>query len=187
MIAIRQTIGSHGHMRTYDIDEFMEVLERKENGILKERQDVDRFKRTSYISQCITLDQLLEAQGASPETPVDFISIDVEGGEIDILRDFPFHKYMVHVFLLETDHDSSFILDTLLIPNGYQKVAVLGKDHVYAHSQFLFALAGSYFMGQDSAPSNPFMLKFPPYINIEPYNDTFPVFQRRFLDREFGK
>ncbi|CAD7950225.1 unnamed protein product [Amoebophrya sp. A25] len=139
----------------------------------------------TFQSDCITMDEMLRFSGIKKETPIDFVSIDIEGGELEVLVDFPFEKYTIHAFLIEAGHDTTNRVDILLLGAGYVKMALIGKDHVYVHGEYLQLLAGNYLVGETDM--NPFDLVYPPYINIEPYNDTFPVFQRRFLDPKFGE
>ena len=46
-------------------------------------------------------------------------------------------------------------------------------------------LAGNFLVGETDM--NPYNLVYPPYITIDPYNETFREFQRRFLDPKFGE
>ena len=82
----------------------------------------------SWQAACITLDQMLTQQGI---TKVDLVSLDIEGAEIEMLSVFPFHKYDIDVWIVETfwlDHRS---IDKLFMDVGYAKVAQLSIDSVY--------------------------------------------------------
>ncbi|CAD7928918.1 unnamed protein product [Amoebophrya sp. A120] len=111
---------------------------------------------------------------------IDLISLDVEGQEVDILEKFPFNKFYIRVFLIETDHSNSLKLDILLIAGGYVKVALLGKDAMYIHHKFAKELAT---WGKE----NPLAVEYPEYVTIHPYYEHFSTFQRRFLDPDFGE
>lgn len=50
-------------------------------------------------TDCFTLERFLE-DIAAPKV-IDYLSIDVEGGEFDIIRDFPFDKYFVKYITIE--------------------------------------------------------------------------------------
>ena len=50
-------------------------------------------------TDCFTLEYFLDNIGA-PKV-IDYLSIDVEGGEYDIIRDFPFDKYFVKYITIE--------------------------------------------------------------------------------------
>lgn len=101
------------------------------------------------------------------------------------MANFPFDYWRVNVFLIEAGHENVHRIDILMFTNGYRKVALLGKDHVYAHQEFLQIMSFNFLSGKSDM--NPYDLVYPPYINIDPYNDTFQVFQRRFLDPKFGE
>ena len=53
----------------------------------------------SYRVRCTTMKEVLESAGL---TYVDFFSLDVEGGELDVLRGFPWETVSVGVLLIET-------------------------------------------------------------------------------------
>lgn len=66
-----------------------------------------------------TLDEIL-AEGDAP-APVDFLSIDVEGHEIEVLRGFDFSRWMPRLILLE-DHVESLEKHRFITRAGYRIV-----------------------------------------------------------------
>ena len=52
---------------------------------------------------CERLETILEANGFDQTRTIDFMSIDVEGLELDIVRSFDWHKWRVNVVLVEVD------------------------------------------------------------------------------------
>lgn len=187
--------GSPGHLRQMSVEELLQTAEEKIASGLRGANDAHRLLMHSFEADCVSLEELLERHGATKGTAIDLVSMDVEGGEFEILTDFPFNQYDIHVFLIEADPEWVFRIDILLLTNGYQKIAVLGKDQVYvkrSHLQFLAQLEikqeslRQEGIASDAVGGNPFDLVYPPYISIVPYNDTFTVFQRRFLDKGFG-
>lgn len=72
----------------------------------------------------ITLQQLLEQHNA-PDM-IDFISIDTEGSELDILSAFPWEttrfKFATMAIEFNDDADRLAALDALLLPRGYERV-----------------------------------------------------------------
>jgi hypothetical protein len=63
---------------------------------------------------------LLEEHGAPPE--IDYLSIDTEGSEYDILESFDFQKY--HVSVITCEHNYSPMRDklySLFQKNGYKR------------------------------------------------------------------
>ena len=62
---------------------------------------------------------------------IDLISVDAEGAEMEIFRDFPFQSWDIRCIIVETSRRTSMALDSLFLPQGFVKVAVLGKDAIY--------------------------------------------------------
>ena len=63
-------------------------------------------------------------------TQIDFISLDVEGGEMSVLSSFPFEKYQVHAWAIENNTGSTEI-PALMREKGYDRVEALGVDDIY--------------------------------------------------------
>jgi FkbM family methyltransferase len=57
-----------------------------------------------------TLDTFIEENGI---TEIDFISIDTEGTELDVLKGFDINKFSPKLFVIENNYDSSEIADYL--------------------------------------------------------------------------
>eukprot|EP00405_Crypthecodinium_cohnii_P009379 CAMPEP_0206435098 /NCGR_PEP_ID=MMETSP0324_2-20121206/9620_1 /ASSEMBLY_ACC=CAM_ASM_000836 /TAXON_ID=2866 /ORGANISM="Crypthecodinium cohnii, Strain Seligo" /LENGTH=641 /DNA_ID=CAMNT_0053901877 /DNA_START=140 /DNA_END=2065 /DNA_ORIENTATION=+ len=62
---------------------------------------------------------------------IDLISVDAEGAEIEIFRNFPFQVWDIRAIVVEVSRHSCMAVDSLLLPAGFVKVAVIGKDAVY--------------------------------------------------------
>jgi len=75
-----------------------------------------------------TLDDILVEAGA-PQ-PLDFLSIDVEGHEIEVLRGFDFAHWRPHLILLE-DHVSNLRKHRFVKAAGYQLVRRTGLNGWY--------------------------------------------------------
>lgn len=80
-----------------------------------------RNKQNVYEVDTISLEHMLDFHKA-PKV-IDYLSIDVEGGEFDILNAFDFSKYKFKVISVEHNYSElrQKIL-TLLTSNGYQRV-----------------------------------------------------------------
>lgn len=61
---------------------------------------------------------------------VDYLSLDVEGGEMGILQSFPFEKYDIDVFSIENNAQASD-LPQLMASKGYELVEFVGVDDIY--------------------------------------------------------
>jgi FkbM family methyltransferase len=70
--------------------------------------------------ETITLDDLLDSFNA-PEI-IDFMSIDTEGSELEILRSFEFSKRKVRLICVEHNGTANeALLDELLVRNGFER------------------------------------------------------------------
>jgi FkbM family methyltransferase len=59
----------------------------------------DRVKGTTYPVETVSLDDLLRAHGAPRE--IDYLSVDTEGSELDILKAFDFASYDIKIVTVE--------------------------------------------------------------------------------------
>lgn len=66
-----------------------------------------------------TLDSVLE-EAAAPQ-PIDFLSVDVEGHEVEVLRGFDFARWAPRLILLE-DHIATLNRHRFMTANGYRLV-----------------------------------------------------------------
>lgn len=83
--------------------------------------DARRKESIEIVQKLISLNDLLTAHKAP--TDIDFISIDTEGSESDILSTFDFDHYNVRLFSIEHNYtDANRKLDNLLLPQGYERV-----------------------------------------------------------------
>ena len=81
------------------------------------------IKRTtsSYEVETISLQDLLVAHGAPKY--IEFLSIDTEGSEFEILKNFDFQSYRFGVICVEHNFaDTREKINGLLLANGYQQV-----------------------------------------------------------------
>lgn len=88
--------------------------------------NVDEHKKaretgTTYIVETISLLDLLDK--CSAPKVIDYLSIDTEGSELDILNSFDFSKYKFNVITCEHNHtDARCKIHTLLKKNGYVRL-----------------------------------------------------------------
>lgn len=81
------------------------------------------------LSRCVTLTDELSKRGVNH---VDFISIDVEGGELKVLQGLDFKKIDVSVILIEDNYPDKFKpIHSLLEENGYILDGQIGIDKIY--------------------------------------------------------
>eukprot|EP00929_Paragymnodinium_shiwhaense_P053777 TRINITY_DN26949_c0_g1_i1.p1 TRINITY_DN26949_c0_g1~~TRINITY_DN26949_c0_g1_i1.p1 ORF type:complete len:550 (+),score=79.70 TRINITY_DN26949_c0_g1_i1:75-1724(+) len=102
--------------------------------------DVESTAPTFFEAECNPLGMLLEdsefaqqqRRGQNEQrVRIDLLSIDVEGAEIDVLKDFDFSRWDIRCIVVETSRRSAMAIDSILLPRGFVQVAILGKDAVY--------------------------------------------------------
>lgn len=64
---------------------------------------------------------------------VDYISLDVEGGEMAVLESFPFERIAVHAWSVENNTDDRAIR-ALMASKGYRLIEVLDVDEIYVRA-----------------------------------------------------
>jgi FkbM family methyltransferase len=74
-----------------------------------------------YLVETVTLNELLKEHNAPQK--IDFISIDTEGSELEILQAFSFDDYDVLIFCIEHNYSQNEAkIDNLLSIHGYQRI-----------------------------------------------------------------
>jgi FkbM family methyltransferase len=81
---------------------------------------------SGYEIEAITLEKLLTDYNAPKD--IDYISIDVEGTEYEIIKDFPFGKYRVKLWTIEHNQSRDNIRRRM-VNNGYSFVLAKKVDH----------------------------------------------------------
>ena len=88
-----------------------------------------------YFVKSISLEDLLTEHNAPNR--IDYISIDTEGSEFDVIRDFDFEKFVFSFISIEHNFSGSELLvENLLIHHGYLRIlsALSGGDAWYVHN-----------------------------------------------------
>lgn len=90
---------------------------------------------TSYRVQTATLNRIFTEQNIPKK--IDFISLDTEGSEIDILNGLDLSVYQVGLFCIEHNDRPGFVagLDSILLPHGYRRIleTTSAYDAWYVH------------------------------------------------------
>lgn len=108
------------------------------SGIVSENTDNNLRLRSSQLkkAQVITIktttleNELIEI--SAPEI-IDFLSLDVEGAEYLVLKNFNFKRYKFKCIAVERP---SIELDLLLDLNGYKQIKHLFYDVIYVHKEY---------------------------------------------------
>jgi FkbM family methyltransferase len=104
--------------------------------------DRERMAAGAEVSHVImvptrTLDDIL-AEAEAP-VPIDLLSVDVEGHEIEVLRGFSFDRWRPRLILVE-DHVGSLRTHRFLVGRGYRLIRRLGYNGWYVPADVAFAV-----------------------------------------------
>jgi len=107
-----------GEMRKYD-SRHLERIEREiaEHGGTKKLVPIN----------CYRFEDLIKLK------EIDYLSIDVEGGELDIIKDIDFEKYYVKVLSIENNYRDPGMVD-LIESYGFHFVNNLGRDNIFLNA-----------------------------------------------------
>lgn len=98
----------------------------KELSTIKGYEDYDKHSRSKnelneYKVSSITLENIFEDYLKTDE--IDYLSIDTEGSEYEILKNFNFKKYKINVITIEHNYSiNRRKINKLLIQNGYTQI-----------------------------------------------------------------
>lgn len=95
---------------------------------LRSRVEADPRHRGELIQVPLaTLPGILQHHGL---TGIDYVSLDVEGGELAILSAFPFQNFSITAWTIE-NNQADIRIPELMAVNGYRRIEALGVDDVY--------------------------------------------------------
>lgn len=119
--------------------EFMEIQDgmRQMSGLIDSydpelltRVEADpRHKAERITVKVQTLDRLLSSNFLKE---IDFISLDVEGAEYDVLRVFPFEKYKITAWTIENNSGDRKVPE-LMRTKGFKRIEAIGVDDIYLY------------------------------------------------------
>ena len=87
---------------------------------------------------CRTLDSVLDEQKVAPG--FDFISIDIEGHEMEMFKGFDLKRWKPRLVLLE-DHVVSHEKHNHMVSNGYRLILRTGLNSWYVRERYSFSMA----------------------------------------------
>lgn len=64
------------------------------------------------------------------EKDIDYVSIDTEGSELEVLKSIDFDKHNIHCISVENNY-KDFTIRDFLIDKGYKLVKTMGEDDIY--------------------------------------------------------
>lgn len=78
--------------------------------------------------ECYSLNDILHEYGIFN---IDYLSIDTEGGELDILKSIDFNVFFVDVISVEVHHRENNKIRSFLTEKGYSYLKTIGVDEIY--------------------------------------------------------
>jgi FkbM family methyltransferase len=80
-----------------------------------------RDNSNNYLVKTVSLNSLLKEHNAPGK--ITYLSVDTEGSEWEILREFPFDDWTIDIVTVEHNYtENRLLLDELILPAGYVKV-----------------------------------------------------------------
>ncbi|CAJ1389932.1 unnamed protein product [Effrenium voratum] len=102
-----------------------------------QRPFADRGGKVEFMADCLPLGEILRRAGLTGR--IDLMNIDVEHQELAVLKGLPFQDFDIRVIVIEVTRGARWLeVDSILLPAGYAKVAVLGRDVVYVKLEELW-------------------------------------------------
>lgn len=101
------------------------------SGLVKNRVEAEtKYVRTETV-KIMTLDAILQQAG---DPKLDFVSIDVEGTQLDVLKGFNLHRHRP-VLLLVEDHLHELSAHTFIRKQGYRLIKRTGLNNWYVPNE----------------------------------------------------
>lgn len=109
----------------------LSTLESNATGLTKRRirKNLQRHKTTSSIIEvdCLPFEEAMNIAGI---TQIDFLSVDTEGGELDILKSVDFRKHPTKVISVENNYYTDDIRE-YLESQGFSYAGTFKVDEIY--------------------------------------------------------
>ncbi len=139
---IHAAIGNYGDTTIFymsDIGSLSTFDKEQRDYFIRTRAEVTKDNYTEVAIQPMGTAELFQ-QGNAPEV-IDFVSIDIEGAELDALETHDFEKYDVRIFILETDENLSEkekVISRLLESHGYRLARTVSINAFWVKDPELF-------------------------------------------------
>jgi FkbM family methyltransferase len=123
-----------------EVIEFVDVIEGKTqmSGINKDfysstLEYLNKDQRTKFNK--INIETSTFSEVLADTFHIDYLSIDVEGYEKDILESIDFNKYKVKVLSVENNKPKDINLNSILFKYGFMYLDNVGNDEIYIHKK----------------------------------------------------
>jgi FkbM family methyltransferase len=108
--------------------------------LIKSHMHIMSKEPTKVDVSCRTLTSILDDLNYAKI--IDFVSVDTENTELDVLKGIDFSKYFIKVFIVENNYDEPFCEDYLKT-FGYKKIHRTGVNDIYMQESFLINTTSS--------------------------------------------
>jgi len=114
----------------YDTDDWQNALSGVEGFAIEEGVNVDHMPKKRTTMKKRRLDKILQEQNI---LNIDFMSLDVEGFEMEVLQGINFQKINIDVIVVENDrtHMGDKTLRRFIKEQGYEHIARLSGDDIF--------------------------------------------------------
>ena len=127
--AVADTSGSATFISVTDgFTQMSGLSDTYDSGMLQKVRENPRHKEETLTVETRTLADILTETGI---THPDFVSLDIEGGELAALQAFPFADHRVGIWAIENNTAAREIND-LMRSHGYELIDFCGPDEIYA-------------------------------------------------------
>lgn len=126
--AVAKTDGTQDLMEIHEgYTQMSGLVESYEPAMLQQVRNNPRHRETVVKVETRTLKRIVSDAGLKS---VDFISLDIEGGEFDVLKTFPFEEIRVSVWAIENNTGKPDMA-LFMRDKGYDLVEFCGPDEIY--------------------------------------------------------
>lgn len=111
---------------------FVDLYDKRHDERISHEINLHGGKYEDIEVPCNSLHGILEVHNIKH---IDFLSIDVEGAELEILRTLDFKRVNVSVITVENNY-KDFRIPRLLQKSGFRIIAMIGDDNVFLNKTF---------------------------------------------------
>ena len=90
------------------------------------RESIPDSKRSSEKLQCYPLYSLMLAIDQAEN--IDFLSLDIEGAELAVLKTIPWNKVDIKMVMIEVNHSDKTAIAQVMDGAGYRVYKILGNN-----------------------------------------------------------
>jgi len=103
-----------------------------ENYIAKEIIDKDtNSKVEKFKTKTVTFEKIIPSNNV-----IDYLSVDIEGGEMEILESINFNKYKIKVISVENNRPEKINFDLFFKKKNYSFFDRVGQDEIFFNNDF---------------------------------------------------